>query len=1349
MLRAISPGNDIYSFRNNYPKKNQIIQISSKKTSLPSIKQTKDQTTTTEEIKSSSNIKNKFNINTNNISKDIQLIKNKYIFKGIVNKGNIEYNFKENDIFSFNGKISFLNTNKNNSNNSKLFFNKNFKLKSIDKTMIKSNSSVNLINKQQTLTIINIPNTDLQKKNSNNLIYQNKSLKKSSSLKKINFFNKNESKNEYVENNNCNFINLKYTGSDHSNINNLKKKKVIVINSHKVIESLKSISIPNDNYGEKLIDIIEKRVNSGYYRKIKFNLGKKPKIYSDFENNIWNNHKVHNNEKNEKKEFSSLFLTDIYDEFLLPDKDNKYNYTIHKIFLTNILNNIFKKMIEIRDIKNRLITKQEIKDEYFNQLNYLRDALYKNKNINVINNNIYNISNNTNIINIDFSNNNSIINEISTIEEVRENSFNINTTNEGKDKDKQYITGKLFNLPKDKRISSEEFNSNNYINIVHYSNSNLENMNSRYKNISIENNQKLLKLIKEKIKTNNMTLHDTCSNIYSYKFGKGTNKKIIQIKKMKNKIKKNLYQKNYIYALTDSFYNEEKKLNNVDKFLLNTKKLRYTFNTYIKTPREERNYSYDLEGNIHHSFNVGPKYNIVNFDDIFDDVQAQYNNANNIDNTFAKIQTLKDIMRYFFKDKNCIHKLKFNNKIIQKYLSMIIPYKNIQIRKKFKRKKKKLEKKKLINILEDISKKIHKKIKIKGGKMIDIETKESKLKKHFNTEENVKGRKKYYNLSESNSIKQTINKENLFTDNIYLEIETNSSEYTDVPSDLDSEIEEMIRKKREREKDKEEEERVYSPKKGINRKGGDFIITNPKDKDKEKQKQKELIKNKQSQVNDNKSKEQINNSSQKEEKLSANLPDKDIQNFSNVYLNSNIDKYLQNSENNDIERARSFKGNKTLIRANTLHLTKTSSATNTTSGKSGIVDMKLNIDINNKNPNAQNIFRKNSLIVNNFKDSNNEKTIFDNITKNKNRDIKNLADSHLKKRGSTLENIIEEEIKEIKKPHRPSKDRKGTKKNTRNKGKKKRTSMRKDININTNHSNNKNPSSATSDYEAYSLNNDITQDNKSTNLPISSKYHENNINEKITGFEQNENINTEKKEENPLEEDKKEEKEIQKNNSFWGNRPKLFTKKDDDEESQKEKIEYKTISYFNSIKNKIDKIMCLENKNELKDGYKKDELSEEKENEEEEEEDNEKKRKRIKRKKKNINIKGVKGLFMGDDNNVEIKKLDDLDVSEIGQIVENPKKIGWEEKFELFKEYIQELKGMNEEQFNYDAMKYLKEKDKEDFSGRTKLSQVERINRYKAFLLQTNKKRINYNNYYTSHVIFTPGCIFNTGELYK
>ena len=104
---------------------------------------------------------------------------------------------------------------------------------------------------------------------------------------------------------------------------------------------------------------------------------------------------------------------------------------------------------------------------------------------------------------------------------------------------------------------------------------------------------------------------------------------------------------------------------------------------------------------------------------------------------------------------------------------------------------------------------------------------------------------------------------------------------------------------------------------------------------------------------------------------------------------------------------------------------------------------------------------------------------------------------------------------------------------------------------------------------------------------------------------------------------------------------------------------------------------------------------------------------------------------------------------EIEKIEEIPKKLGWEEKFELFKEYVKDLKNMNEEQFNYDAMKYLKENDKEDFSGKAKLSQVERINRYKAFLIQAKAKRINYNNYYTSHVIFAPGCIFNTGELCK
>ena len=106
-----------------------------------------------------------------------------------------------------------------------------------------------------------------------------------------------------------------------------------------------------------------------------------------------------------------------------------------------------------------------------------------------------------------------------------------------------------------------------------------------------------------------------------------------------------------------------------------------------------------------------------------------------------------------------------------------------------------------------------------------------------------------------------------------------------------------------------------------------------------------------------------------------------------------------------------------------------------------------------------------------------------------------------------------------------------------------------------------------------------------------------------------------------------------------------------------------------------------------------------------------------------------------DENNGEIEDINEYESYESQKIDEIPKPMGWEEKFELFKQYIHDLKGMNDEQFNYDAIKYLKKKDKEDFSGKARLNQVERINTYKSFLLQAKDRRLNYNNYYTSHVI--------------
>ena len=1368
MLRALSPGNEAYNYLNLYQKKGQISLKNNSRNipPLPYIKKTRDQTTTTDEIKTSSINNTNIKINPNIMQQEIQFIKNKYVFNGIDSIGKIQDNDSLNNInmkkYISNNNINLSAININQNKNTKIFFNKNYKLKSIEKTMIKSNSSVNIINKKQTLTIINIPSAKLNK-NINYLNNYKKDLKRSSSLPKINFENKNDIKNNDNENNKCNYLNLKYNGLDNSK-NELKKKKLMVINSHKVMESLQSISMPDDNYGQKLIDILENRINSGYYRNIKLNLGQSSensKLYKDYLNsmNKYNNENKENNKiENKKKRFSSTFLTDVYDDFLLPDKDNKYNYTIHKIFLSNILNKIYKKMIEIRDVKNKLITKKEIRDEFCNELNILRNNLYKNKNINIINNNIYNINSNTNIISIDLSNNNSIINEISTVEELPENSFNeIHTTNDEKDKDKQYLTSNMFNLVNNNNQLVDNYNINNYINIDNDNNNHyLESLHSKYKNISTNENKKLLTLIKDKLKIKNkeMTLHDTCSNVYINKPNKETDINKAKDIKIKNIVKSNLHKNKYLSSLTENYYSDEEKLNNVDKFLLNTKKLRYTFKAYEKTPKNERNHSYDLEGNIHHSFNVGPKLNIYDFEDIFDEIQHQYDLNNNIYTNNSKIQIIKEIMHYFFNKKNSINKLKFNNHIVQKFLSMILPYKYL-IKKDKKNKKKnrnKSKRKKTKNIIAEISKKIHKKIKLKGGRLINTDLKLSKLKKHYHTADNIKGSRRAYYLTE-NSVK---NNDILFTDNIYLEIETNSSEYTDVPSELDSDIEEMIRKKKEKEKDKELEEGIYSQKKEEKSKGGDFIINNPKDKDKEKEKIKNL---KQNSINNNKVNDQINNNINLiKDDSRPKLPEENLDNISTIYLNSNIDKYLQKNEVDDINKSKNFKGNKNFIRANTLRQSKANMSNsiniNQKKRKSGIIDINLILDNKYKNKKDDNI-KKSNISTNTTSSKDNDKNINDDKKKIKNIDIKNL---HLKKNTNILENILEEESKETKRirPEREVKKKKTTRKKTRRHKATNRKDKkdRKDIKINAD-TNNRNSSSAevTSDYEAYSLNNDILSDNKSNNLHISPKYNDDNLKESVVN-----NQNTEEKSKQKSNISKKEEKEEasseekkndKKNNSFCGKRPLLFTEEVEDEEKE-EKILYKTFSYLNTYRNKLNRIMYLnKTKNNILDGYEENENTEEKENEEEEEE-NIGKRKRIKRKKKTINIKGVKGLFM-DNNNEEIKTMEykESETEEIEEIEEIPKLTGWEAKFELFKQYIKDLKDMNNEQFNYEAMKYLKENEKDDFAGKSKLSQVERINNYKSFLIKAKNKSINYKKYISPNIIFTPGCIFNTGELCK
>ena len=1427
MLRAISPGNNAYSFKNLFQKKKQIIPKSNQKEYiLPNIKQTKDKTTSTEEIKTNLNNSQIF------ISPDLKIYKNKFIFNGIINNQMIKCyeslnknNQMENNILNDN-KFNTININ-NKSRNSKTYFNKNFKLKSIEKTMIKSNSCVNIINSDKTLTIINMPSNNINKGINYNM---NKKLKRLSSLPKMNFDKKNiEFKDNEIENDKCNYLYLKFNGIDNSK-KSFKKRRFMLINSHKVIESLQTISMPEDNYGKKLIDILENRINSGYYRKLNYNFSNNSNNLNSYDN-YFQNYNIDNNSKdiieNKNKRFNCTSLSDVFDDFLLPDKENKYNYIIHKIFLGNILNKICKKMIEIRDIKNRLITKKEIREEYCNQLNKLRDHLYKDQKYNIINHNIFNMNNNTNIININLSNNNSIINEISTIEELQE-SLNINN-----EKDKQIISGKLFNI-NDKNLIKD--NSNNFINIENNENKfDIEEMHSKYKIVSKNENKEILSLFKNKLnlKNKNISLHDFCSNLYVNKINKGAKTSNTQFNRFKHIMKKNLYKKNYIPYLTENYYSQEENLNNVNKFLLKTKKLKYTFDIYEKTPRN-RNYSFDLEGNAHHTFDVGPKLNYYNFEDIFNDIEKEYNKINSND------KTLKEFLKFFLENKNNINKFKFNDEITRKFISFIFTKKTVQnnLKKRKKKKSNKIIIKEQKNIIEDIGKKIHKSIKIIIGGIKNSEDKKIKQKKHYNSEDNVKNRRRKYCLSEITNMEKININERVYTDNIYIEIETNSSEYSDIPSELDSEIEEMIRIKREKEKE-EEEQGIYSQKKDKERIGGDFIIENPKDK----------IQNLKKNMNNKKDvKNQIKN-----EYISMINENGNIK---NINLISNIDKYLKINENGVIDNAKGFKGNKNLIHKNT----KTGISTkiiNSNTNKNGIIDMKVNIDNDVKNINKS-LFKKNENYKKNNNNSN-EKSSIENKKENKNIDIKEFVEPKIIKKNN-LEKISEEESKDNKMINK--------RKNIEKKEipKKKNSIKYNNINrknIKTKTINEKNDE-LTSTHDPNSLNNDLTLNNKT----ISSKYNnemENKSKEIVNDYNDDENKNKEIKKENIKQdnnnesENRKEDKEnkknyiqkinkktkrknkdnnknkknenrdIEKNINNISNDDKIKINKEniedkeseeeedededenDDEEiqesynsfshinlstlSDKEKIYNKTISYFyNNIfknfsfykkerndeiynnketkkKNEIGKNKKQSksyNKNKNKDNIKK-KRKKNKENEKNNTKNNIKKnkrksinmkneynkedgknRKRLKRNDKKVKIRGIEKLFKEDNDNKDENEEEEYE-EELEEEYEEeiPKKKGWEEKFNLFKQYIKKLKDMNDAQFNTDAIKFLKEDEKEDLSRIEKLNKVERINKFKAFLSQTKKKRINYNKFYSSHVIFTPGCIFSTGELCK
>ena len=1320
MLQAITPGDDIYDFKFNLQKKSNIDNNRyQKKTSLPSIKSYKDQMIGTQDVRTC--------INFNNKNRSID-------------ETTLLLNFLKKDTSPT--SISNLVTINNNKINSNLFFNRNNKLKTIPQQLKKSNSiaNMNLVNPNKVFNVLSIPG---------NIQVKNKILKQSSSQPKLSI------KQEYFENNKCNYLMLKYTGKDNSN-NDIKNKKYLLIHSHKVIDSLKNYSMPDDNYGKKLVDVIQQRINSGFYQNYRFNFNQKyQKVeLNSLKYNFSNKNKIEEKKIKEKK-FNGNFLKDIYDNFLLPGPDNKYNYTIHKIFLSHVLEKVCKKMVEIRDKNNKVITKEEIRKEFGNEVDNLRNNLLTGQDYNIINK-LYNINNNINILNIDLGRNYFQFNDMGVIDESQEGTLLKNSAIEDKDKD---ISSNKISLFENSNIS--ELNK-------------IEKVESKYKIIHKENNDQLLFNIKNSMNLSNQnySIHNSFANLYFKKMNLNTTK-------YKNWITSNkIYSKRNTMSSfkTKRTYNEqEDELNNVEKFILNTKKLRYALN--IKETKDKNNLSFDSEGNIKNYFEVGLKLNPVFFDDILEEVQEQYDKNNHVKEKYEKNKMMQEIIEYYMNKKG-VH-LKFSDKIVQKYIALMAHKKQKQAKseekKKIKDKKKKEEKK----IIEEISKLIHKKINIKKGKVISTNDAKKKANKYrkYNTEDNFWQKNENRNKNnEFYSINSNINRIQL-TDNNYLEIETNSSEFSDLPSELDPEIYEMIKKMQEKKKnrDKDVEEGIYSTaQKGMKNKGGDFIITRPQ-LNKEKKSKKEEEDTKKISEEENKKEEENNKNnlnnflninekgeiaSKVKEKTSPKKEDKttEISFFKSKDEDNKITQTIQKPKIfDDITKDKKKKEKEK-------EKTKISNLDENKNKK--IINKKLNKSILEENDSSASKIKKYDT-SNKLTATTKSRSDIDSKSSITRKQVKKEIDKkpkeEIKPSNIIKEKPKEKEIKDTKLPDI-------TNKHQRNE---KLEPIYKDINVNKEKSKLLEKDITNKDLPNYSLN------NEQKNISASSNDKNNNINDSsinptsdhlsIVGVmniinlkdkTQISNKSNEEKKSSEGELDDKEDEEIIKaqkkqNTSFYNDSKK--NKILNDIIIKEEKETYKRIRGYSPIVNqkknflKIKYLLDKYDKENKKYKIKKDEKKEDENNsefsyndlEEDSDERRKERKKRRARKTKGMNVR----KFFIDENILK-------DAFEKEKNLPNklplifPKKEPWEDKFKNFKLYINKLKGMNQKEFKDDLFKFLHEEDKIDFGQKERLNMVDRINKYKAFINNSKKNKLLYNRFYSSRILFAPGCIFNTDNIF-
>ena len=1139
----------------------------------------------------------------------------------------------------------------------------------------------------------------------NNNIYESKQVLSENNIKlpevekKKNYMSENNSPLKI--NKNCNSIYLKYEGRE-NNTNEIKKKIYIEIFPHKIIHTLKNIIHKNDD----MINNLEKHINKIMVDK-----------YTTMTNLI---HNLTTDFKTIDADYNEILNTAESKYLLLTEKNNhtnnsdKHIFRIKNVFLEKIIKNVITHAVEIRNKKNQIILKEDLEEELNHQLELLKkffDKITKQKNLNKFTD--------------------------------RENSVDINNTKIIKIK-KHLI--KTYN-----KIIFQNFDENeNNINSV------INNVNKGYLTERNNRNIEIFNVFKSKLgMTSYQSIHTLYSNIV-------TNRNISQnIKQLEDK-----------KISTDNI-----PINNKIKKLNNNKQLG-VLNFYEKYQemKNDLNINNKKRGNDNNEliFDLGPNLKIVEFDEIAEEIN-DINNTKHINNT-----------QYINNEKLFFQMLSYNkiniNQIKNKHLSKLFGYKS----KKYNTtKKKKLIKSSTdisLDILDKIGNKLHKKIKIKIGNKV----KEKKSKIRFDpnkTEYLIKNKEE----DESNN--------NNLTEERQVNTETNSSMFSDIPSDFNMSYSEI--KKEKEEKAKQIREIIENTDNFNESKIIDidelFFNGNKTKQEKKVIKKKSIELDKE--IDNNETDIKIkDNEKEKQKKIEDNkkIDDKKNVNMTNIIIKNKINnrkiKYIHMNE--DTEKIKSkYSNNSTSTNKNRI---------NKETNKSTNIPPKLIIKKNEQN--HKNISNS---IKTDKKDNQENKDKKDNQNKSDNKIKEEITLGKDEKNKITPERKIKNERSTNR---RKTKNEKYSKNRRKTNRKRTRTKINEFKFKKGNVSNDIENDIINDSYEKIMIffndrfnipgKNNKTQQKKISSKSFSQKisyttYYQSSISDDYYSV-----TKTKTNIFNLIEKDK-----LIRNKSFSFIKTKndkklilikpilkyvLYKKNTNKKQIRDSIIKVFSVSYVNLLdlkppnkarnikefqmkrmsfdyygnnaskrnhqilmekyfgpKTKIEKKYYRDD-NDLSSNYSKISLG-------------------IKFFKKKRNIKKGFKAFMNNyenyeknNNNLWVEKFENnkKENERIRNLIEakrNKKKKNIEEienQLNNFKSYINSLKNMTEEQFKYDAIRFINkiESNRENFEIATK---VRRINEFKNYIKTNEMNKLNNNKYILKDVLFQSNCVFYTDKIFK